>query len=300
MDFQFIRDYIADLDEERASPVVEEKMKYLEPVASKLPKEVQNIVQVQRNPIVLHASFAIQTWLREKSQLECGSKALSASTLTLLSNVTGKLSKEQISQGYQILQRISTALEEIEELNKAHGAPAKATKAGSKSRRKGKAKAKGPVAASNRSLRSLQGDLQTLSSEFYSLIPHDFGRSLPPVISTMADLKVKLELLELLSNLEISQMLQKEEEAKQSTGPALHPLDIHYNMLNTNMTPLSRHEKEFKLIDKFIYCTHSGSNLRINTILKITRPDEDTHDKVLKSLDNHKVRLRVMLLFCLC
>ncbi|KAG7378094.1 E3 ubiquitin-protein ligase mib1 [Phytophthora pseudosyringae] len=245
-----------------AAAKVEEK----HAVASKLPKEVQNVVQLICDPEVV---------TREMASLNVDLKRFPL----------GKLSKTQISQGYGILQRLSAALEEIEELAKAP-APAKATKAGTKSRRKAKAKAKGPVAATARSLSALQADLKALSSEFYSLIPHDFGRSLPPVIGTMADVKLKLELLEVLSNLEISRMLQKQ-EAEKPSGPVVHPLDSHYNMLNTNMEPLNKRGKEYKIIEKFIKKTEGGSKVNVNTILKIARLDEETHKDVLGSLDNH-------------
>lgn len=66
----------------------------------------------------------------------------------------------------------------------------------------------------------------------------------------MADLKLKLELLEVLSNLEISQMLQKQ-EAEKPAGPTVHPIDTHYNMLNTNMEPLSKRGREFMVIEKY-------------------------------------------------
>ncbi|CAH0487043.1 unnamed protein product [Peronospora farinosa] len=265
--------FLVELDDEEAERTMADVGKKVEVkkelVASKLPKEVQNMVQLICDPEVV---------TREMASLNVDLKRFPL----------GKLSKTQISQGYNILQRLSTTLEEIEELTRTPAVPAKAAKAGSKSRRKGKAKAKGPVAATNRSLSSIRGDLKALSSEFYSLIPHDFGRSLPPVIETMTDLKLKLELLEVLSNLEISQMLQKE-EANKLTGPAVHPLDTHYNMLNTKMKPLSKRGKEFKIIEKFINKTNGGSKLSINTILKIARPEEDTHKDVLGSIDNHKL-----------
>ncbi|CAI5712874.1 unnamed protein product [Peronospora effusa] len=265
--------FLVELDDEEAERTMADVRNKVEVkkelVASKLPKEVQNMVQLICDPEVV---------TREMASLNVDLKRFPL----------GKLSKTQISQGYNILQRLSTALEEIEELTRTPAVPAKAAKAGSKSRRKGKAKAKGPVAATNRSLSSIRGDLKALSSEFYSLIPHDFGRSLPPVIETMTDLKLKLELLEVLSNLEISQMLQKE-EANKLTGPAVHPLDTHYNMLNTKMKPLSKRGKEFKIIEKFINKTNGGSKLSINTILKIARPEEDTHKDVLGSIDNHKL-----------
>ncbi|KAG6972347.1 hypothetical protein JG687_00001498 [Phytophthora cactorum] len=261
--------FLVELDDgEPEGPSVDTEAKVEEKhvVASKLPQEVQNIVQLICDPEVV---------TREMASLNVDLKRFPL----------GKLSKAQISQGYEILQRLSAALEEIEQLTKAATA-AKRTKAGAKTRRKAKAKAKGPAAATTKSLAALQADLKSLSSEFYSLIPHDFGRSLPPVIGTMADLKLKLELLEVLSNLEISQMLQKQ-AAEKPSGPAIHPLDTHYNMLNTNMEPLKARGKEYKIIEKFIQNTHGGSKLNINTILKIARPDEETHKDVLGSLDNH-------------
>ncbi|RLN93765.1 hypothetical protein BBJ28_00013749 [Nothophytophthora sp. Chile5] len=171
----------------------------------------------------------------------------------------GKLSKAQISQGYEILQRLSTALETIEELTQLAPAPAKGKgkKAATKGRRKAKAKAKGPTAAATKGLSSLRVDLKSLSSEFYTLIPHDFGRTLPPVIASMEDLKLKLELLEVLSNQEISQMLQKEEAKKQS-GPAIHPLDAQYKMLNTEMHPLGSGDDEYKLIERYVLAVVRG------------------------------------------
>ncbi|CAI5700444.1 unnamed protein product [Peronospora effusa] len=47
--------------------------------------------------------------------------------------------------------------------------------------------------------------------------------------------------------------------------------------------------KEFKIIEKFINKTNGGSKLSINTILKIARPEEDTHKDVLGTVDNHKL-----------
>ena len=37
--------------------------------------------------------------------------------------------------------------------------------------------------------------LKELSSQFYTIIPHDFGRTIPPPIATAADLREKLDML---------------------------------------------------------------------------------------------------------
>ncbi|GMF56706.1 unnamed protein product [Phytophthora fragariaefolia] len=110
-------------------------------------------------------------------------------------------------------------------------------------------------------------------------------------------------------------MLQKQ-EAEKPKGPAIHPLDLHYDMLNTNMEPLDKSGKEYKIIEKyaidgsivwsshrllimfvclfvgrFITNTNGGSKFNINTVLKIARPDEESHKTVLGSLDNHNAVL---------
>lgn len=182
----------------------------------------------------------------------------------------GKLSKAQISQGYTILQQLSTALEEIAELEAEDAAPASATAPTTRSRGRGRGqgqgrgrgrgKAKATTAtraqaqANSARVRELRNDLRTLSSEFYTLIPHDFGRSLPPVLGTMEDVKQKLEMLEVLSNLEISQGLevaQKKNAKKSTKGLEAHPLDMRYQAIKADMKPLDRADDEFKLIEQY-------------------------------------------------
>jgi len=64
----------------------------------------------------------------------------------------GKLTKKQIKEGYEVLKQIEEIL-----------------KVGGKSR----------------------GEISTLSSEFYTKIPHDFGRRIPPLINDLEALKKK-------------------------------------------------------------------------------------------------------------
>jgi poly [ADP-ribose] polymerase 2/3/4 len=74
----------------------------------------------------------------------------------------GKLSKTQISNGYEKLKEIQEAIQN----------------------------------------KSTKKDLADLSSEFYSLIPHDFGRRKPTIIDSIDLLKIKMEMLEALSDME--------------------------------------------------------------------------------------------------
>jgi poly [ADP-ribose] polymerase len=46
--------------------------------------------------------------------------------------------------------------------------------------------------------------LAALTSRYYTIIPHIFGRNKPPVISTLAQLKREAELIESLGEMEIA------------------------------------------------------------------------------------------------
>ena len=85
----------------------------------------------------------------------------------------GKLSKSQIAKGYEVLEEIEEAL--------------KGKKAGS--------------------------TMDALSSRFYTVIPHDFGRQRPPTIRTEENLRKKMDMLMVLADIEIAQSMQKTKTA---------------------------------------------------------------------------------------
>lgn len=167
----------------------------------------------------------------------------------------GRLSKAQISQGYSLLQKLSNALTEIDELQKqdARGSDESATTTAKAATRRS-TRPKRTFTANASKIRKLKTELKQLSSEFYTLIPHDFGRSLPPAIDTMAEVKLKIDLLEVLADVEISQKLQREKRKRQhdSSATKINPLDAQYNMLNVHMEPLAASEEEFQIIDRYI------------------------------------------------
>lgn len=179
-------------------------------------------------------------------------RALNSSLLPL----PGKLSKAQISQGYTILQQISSTIEEIAERSPTPDpAPSSSTATATKRGRGRKNNTTSQARAANvRAVTELQRSLRTLSSDFYTLIPHDFGRSLPPAIESMESVKEKLDLLEMLSNVEISQGLEAVEKAKkenmEAEDRAPHPLDTRYEAIQANMEPVDPSGDEFKLIER--------------------------------------------------
>ncbi|POM77569.1 Poly-ADP-ribose [Phytophthora palmivora] len=206
----------------------------------------------------------------------------------------GKLSKAQISQGYELLQQLSETLKEIEELSKDVANTPNAPKAKPPGTRRS-SRVKRTVNPNAAQIRRLKSYLKTFSSDFYTLIPHDFGRNLPPPIDSLDEVKLKIDLLEVLANIEISQKLQaeKKKNAKNNSGTKLNSLDAQYNMLNVKMEPLPDSTDEFKIIERYVETTHAPTHvqykLRIKSVLRIARPDEEKFTDVFQSVNNHRL-----------
>jgi len=152
----------------------------------------------------------------------------------------GKLAKSTILQGYEVLKRISEVIND------------------------------------NKPSTNKSSMLMELSSQFYTVIPHNFGRHAPPVINTAPALKKKLEMLEALGEIEIAQKLIKETKKEIHT---VNPLDQQFASLKLNkLEPLDKLSDRFKLIEQYVKnthgATHSGYNLVIDEVFDLDRQGE--------------------------
>ncbi|GAQ87205.1 poly(ADP-ribose) polymerase 1 [Klebsormidium nitens] len=158
----------------------------------------------------------------------------------------GKLSKKTIMRGYEVLKKISAAME-------------------SKQNNK----------------------LAELSSEFYTVIPHDFGfkKMSDYVIKSPAMLKKKLEMVEALAEIELAtKLLGGDGEASD-----VHPADQNYDRLNCDLEPVDDDSEEAKMLRKYVQNTHghthSGYKLVVEQIFKVRRQSEEERYKPYS--DNH-------------
>ena len=79
---------------------------------------------------------------------------------------------------------------------------------------------------------ALEDVYSDLTSKYYSVIPHDFGRARPTVINSEAQLKAELDLVETLGNMQISNGILKHTEfTRDREGKRVHPLDARFNSL---------------------------------------------------------------------
>ncbi|KAF2849085.1 PARP-domain-containing protein [Plenodomus tracheiphilus IPT5] len=93
-------------------------------------------------------------------------------------------------------------------------------------------------------------EVERLSDQYFSVIPHAFGRNRPPVIRDNATLKKEIEVLENLSDMkEAAAMLRS--QLKDDSG--VHQLDKQFRGLNMNeMTALDPKSEEFTELDAYL------------------------------------------------
>ncbi|OAQ97872.1 hypothetical protein LLEC1_07713, partial [Akanthomyces lecanii] len=131
--------------------------------------------------------------------------------------------------------------------------------------------------ASSRWNMTVPAATEHFSNTYYSLIPHDFGRQRPPIISDERRLKREVELLESLSDMKIAADLMKADR-KAAAADSVHHLDRKFQGLDLEeMTPLKRTTKEFKTLEHYLRgtvgSTHSF-NYEVLDIFRIERRGE--------------------------
>lgn len=113
----------------------------------------------------------------------------------------GKLSKEVISRGYQTLKDIGEVIEQ------KPGYLQKYLEFGN----------------------TQINILNRLSNRYYTVIPHSFGRNVPPVIDNGQKLKKEIELIENLGDMALTTKIMAETKAVNTDG--IHQLDKQFDSL---------------------------------------------------------------------
>ncbi|XP_069500129.1 protein mono-ADP-ribosyltransferase PARP3-like isoform X1 [Ambystoma mexicanum] len=166
----------------------------------------------------------------------------------------GKLSKQQIAKGFEALEEIERSL-----LSKAS-----------------------------------KKNLEELSSRFYTIVPHNFGRMRPPIIDTAEVIQAKKDMLLVLADIELAQTLQankvkkEEEEMLEQTVP--HPLDEDYMLLKCELSLVPPTSEEFKIIKTYVDVTGPTYRpLKILNVWKVNRELEGDRYAAHNDLDNRRL-----------
>ena len=98
---------------------------------------------------------------------------------------------------------------------------------------------------------------QDLSSEFYTLIPHDYRMQRLPTIDNKEDLDKKIKMVEQLAEVEVVASFM----GKKTTETIVeHPLDARYRQLKCNLSPLDLKGEELNIIKQYIQNTHGDTH----------------------------------------
>ncbi|KAG2119117.1 poly polymerase catalytic domain-containing protein [Suillus discolor] len=112
-----------------------------------------------------------------------------------------------------------------------------------------------------KSLGGFQTACETLTSEYYSIIPHVFGRTRPTVIRDQDLLKRELNLVDALGDMEIAHKLINDSINVDDNGKPLNPLDAHFRSLGLNsMDPVAPDSSEFNALARYISDTHGQTH----------------------------------------
>ncbi|KAL3330698.1 hypothetical protein AABB24_034489 [Solanum stoloniferum] len=117
--------------------------------------------------------------------------------------------------------------------------------------------------------------LEDLSSQFYTVIPHDFGfkKMSEFVIDTPQKLKSKIEMVEALAEIEVATKLLED-----NTDIQEDPLYYQYEQLRCKLVPVEVGSQEFLMIKSYMKNTHakthSGYAVEIVQVFRASRDGE--------------------------
>ena len=153
----------------------------------------------------------------------------------------GRLSKATITRGYQALKDLSALFNDQSLAQSEHGM-------------------------------SYGQAVETLSNQYYSFIPHAFGRNRPPVIQDHAGLKKEVELLQSLTDLKDADSILKADKGSSS----IHALDLRFRNLNLReMSPVDKKSAEFTNLSDYLVNTRGYTHSHSYTVLDIFRIERD-------------------------
>nr|CAB3477137.1 unnamed protein product [Digitaria exilis] len=131
-----------------------------------------------------------------------------------------------------------------------------------------------------------RGQLEQLTGEFYSVIPHDFGfRKMRGFIIDTQKLKAKVEMVEALGEIEIATKLLEDDSSDQDD-----PLYARYKQLHCDFTPLEADSEEFSMMKTYLMNTHGKTHscytVDIVQIFKVSRHGETERFQKFDSTGN--------------
>ena len=159
----------------------------------------------------------------------------------------GKLSKSTLKQGFEHLNELASLI-------------------------------KHPSLAQNKYGTSQEEALEDFSNQYYSTIPHEFGRNRPPLIDNNEILRKETSMLDTLTDMEVANAIMKTTSDKKKDADAVNLLDKRFKDLKMNeMAPLDHRSDEYKALADYLIKssgTAHGIRYRLEDIFRIERVGE--------------------------
>ncbi|PLB54116.1 poly polymerase [Aspergillus steynii IBT 23096] len=156
----------------------------------------------------------------------------------------GKLSKRTLRMGFQYLKDLSELISNPRSANRKYGT-------------------------------SFVTATEDLSNQYFTVIPHVFGRHRPPVLNTDAQIKKEIELLEALTDMEVANDIMKESRDEDT----IHQLDRQFQSLGLQeMTALDHKSTEFSELSSYLLQSRGSTHhyrYNIVNIFRIERNGEE-------------------------
>jgi len=131
--------------------------------------------------------------------------------------------------------------------------------------------------------------INQISSQFYTVIPHSFGRRVPPPISTAELLHKKVEMLNVLNDIEIAVSMQKE-EVPDDKEFAPNPADENYKNLAADLDYVDPSSDEYAYISQFLNNTGAQSYTpKIVDVFRMNRHGEKERFAAHDDIEHRKL-----------
>lgn len=133
--------------------------------------------------------------------------------------------------------------------------------------------------------------IEDFSNKYYSTIPHEFGRTRPPLIDNNELLRSEVSMLDTLTDMEVANSIMKTTGDKKKEEEAVNALDKRFEELKLEeMTPLEHKSPEYKALSEYLVKssgTQHGIRYRLEDIFRIEVRVFRAFPFWLKSLFDH-------------
>jgi poly [ADP-ribose] polymerase len=140
-----------------------------------------------------------------------------------------------------------------------------------------------------------KADFEALCNEFYTIIPHSFGRNKPTIFRDAESVQNKKDMLSVLSDIALAQDLTKEGEkkaAKEEVNEEYidNPIDKNYALLKADIQPLDQESHEYEVIVNYLNATMGDwRKLQLLEVFKVTRESEPARFKACDQIVERKL-----------